>query len=103
MLSIAFVLCAMQALALATPVRREQGGIPIALSKRQLNIFEPDSDVVNGDLIETLIDFVNRYEVPIWCVHLGTDVYAVNTARASTYTRETPEKPTHSILRRHSI
>ena len=46
MLTIGFVLCALQALAIATPLRQEQGGTEIALSKRQ-QITDISGDVVN--------------------------------------------------------
>ena len=51
MLTIAFVLCAMQAMAYASPVVQAQSGMPIAISKRQISV----DDVVVPDILNSLI------------------------------------------------
>lgn len=55
MLTITFVLCAVQALVLASPFPQEEGGTRISLSKRQLL---SSGDVANGDVLQRLLDSV---------------------------------------------
>lgn len=51
MLTITFVLCAVQVLAFASPLHQEQGGTRIALNKRQVS----PGDVVDFPTLEYLI------------------------------------------------
>ena len=51
MLTIPLVLCAMQAMAYASPVVQEQSGIPIAISKRDISV----DDVVSVELLDSLL------------------------------------------------
>ena len=56
MLTVAFILCALQALAIASPISQEQGGTSIALSKRQFDILS--GAPLDPDVLESLLGFV---------------------------------------------
>ena len=93
MLSIAFVLCAMQALALASPIRPEQGGTRIALSRRQDNTTTTDPDLTDSNVLDSIIGAIEECVARVLIIaRLVLTQSVANTKTASTTTSRIPDR-----------